>query len=129
MAVNVALVIMHSLTGIGLLKVIAGLAAADLVIKGMQKLAQIPGGELPMLPVKLPGMQFGGIVPGPIGSPVPIIAHGGEQFAGVGKRFGDTYITIQSEAFMGNEAEARSFALSVLDIIREDQSRTTGVSA
>jgi len=32
----------------------------------------------------------GGIVPGPIGQPVPVIAHGGEQFAGVGKSMGTT---------------------------------------
>ena len=36
----------------------------------------------------IPGMAAGGIVPGPIGQPVPVIAHGGEQFAGVGKSFG-----------------------------------------
>jgi len=34
--------------------------------------------------------QFGGIVPGPIGQPVPIMAHGGEQFAGVGNTLGNT---------------------------------------
>lgn len=37
---------------------------------------------------QVPNMQFGGIVPGPIGQPVPIIAHGGEQFAGVGNSIG-----------------------------------------
>jgi len=30
----------------------------------------------------LPAFQYGGIVPGPIGAPVPIIAHGGERFLG-----------------------------------------------
>lgn len=30
-----------------------------------------------------PSMQYGGIVPGPIGQPVPIIAHGGERYLGV----------------------------------------------
>lgn len=35
-----------------------------------------------------PSYQHGGIVPGPIGQPVPIIAHGGEQFAGVGNSIG-----------------------------------------
>jgi hypothetical protein len=34
--------------------------------------------------------QRGGIVPGPIGRPVPIIAHGGEVFAGAGGGFGPT---------------------------------------
>ena len=38
----------------------------------------------------VPGFKDGGIVPGPIGMPVPVIAHGGEQFAGVGKSLGTT---------------------------------------
>ncbi len=127
MAVNIALVIMHSLTGVGLIKVIAGLAAAGGLIAAMNKLSQIPAGNLPKPPIKLPGMQFGGIVPGPIGQPVPIMAHGGEQFAGVGKSLGNTYqINIISEAFMGNESEARSFAQNILEYIREDQDRTVG---
>jgi len=33
---------------------------------------------------KMPSFAGGGIVPGPIGQPVPIIAHGGEEFLGVG---------------------------------------------
>jgi hypothetical protein len=39
-----------------------------------------------------PELSFasGGIVPGPIGQPVPVIAHGGEAFAGVGGGFGTT---------------------------------------
>ena len=38
----------------------------------------------------------GGIVPGAIGQPVPIIAHGGEQFAGVGKSMGTTiYLNVE----------------------------------
>ena len=38
------------------------------------------------------GYQHGGIVPGPLGAPVPIIAHGGEAFLGVGNELGgDTY--------------------------------------
>lgn len=31
-----------------------------------------------------PGMQFGGVVPGPVGAPQPIVAHGGEQVIPVG---------------------------------------------
>ena len=39
-------------------------------------------------------MQHGGIVPGPLGKPVPIIAHGGEEFLGAGEKpavGGDTF--------------------------------------
>ena len=38
--------------------------------------------------------QHGGIIPGPLGRPVPIIAHGGEEFLGVGGKAaveGDTF--------------------------------------
>jgi len=49
-------------------------------------------------------MQHGGIVPGPLGRPVPIIAHGGEEFLGVGGKpavEGDTFnfgpVTITSD--------------------------------
>ena len=49
-------------------------------------------------------MQHGGIVPGPLGRPVPIIAHGGEEFLGVngkGAIGGDTFnfgpITVTSD--------------------------------
>ena len=33
-----------------------------------------------------PSFQYGGIVPGPIGMPKLVMAHGGEEFAGVGNR-------------------------------------------
>jgi len=32
--------------------------------------------------IELPSFEYGGIVPGPIGQPVPVIAHGGEKFLG-----------------------------------------------
>jgi hypothetical protein len=52
-----------------------------------------PGYELTPEPSNK-GYQYGGIVPGPVGMPVPIIAHGGEQFLGSGSRGdgGDTII-------------------------------------
>lgn len=34
----------------------------------------------------MPNFQHGGIVPGPIGAPVPVMAHGGERFLGAGNR-------------------------------------------
>ncbi|MFW9991894.1 MAG: phage tail tape measure protein [Candidatus Odinarchaeota archaeon] len=51
-------------------------------------------GELPMF-------QHGGIVPGPIGKPVPIIAHGGEQFLGPNKMMPS--VNIYVEGFVGSE--------------------------
>lgn len=45
------------------------------------------GGEfkVPTIPrLELPSFAGGGIVPGPIGAPVPVLAHGGEVFSGIG---------------------------------------------
>ncbi len=51
-------------------------------------------------------MATGGVVPGPIGQPVPIIAHGGEVFAGVGGGFGNVtvnvYGSVTSEGDLAN---------------------------
>jgi hypothetical protein len=37
---------------------------------------------------------YGGIVPGPFGKPVPVIAHGGEVFAGAGQGLGNTIVNV-----------------------------------
>ena len=42
----------------------------------------VPGGEAYRT---IYGYQHGGVVPDPVGKPVPIIAHGGETFLGEGK--------------------------------------------
>ncbi len=72
------------------------------------------------------GYQFGGIVPGPIGRPIPIIAHGGEQFAGVGGKMGNTYNFYNN--FEGSLVSERE----LVDIMRrqfileKDRNTTTG---
>ena len=68
-------------------------------------------------------MQKGGIVPGPIGAPIPIIAHGGEQYAGVGKSFGSTNIYIGN--FMGDESSLRAFTRKLKEILGQDGRRTS----
>lgn len=69
--------------------------------------------KLPTIP-KIPSLKYGGIVPGPIGEPVPIIAHGGEPYLGVGARLprmepatttiGELHI--HTLAFAGTRADA-----------------------
>ena len=59
--------------------------------------------------------QYGGIVPGPVGVPVPIIAHGGERFLGVRGTTpggaGGTTITINfEEVHIHEEADLTGFA-------------------
>jgi hypothetical protein len=97
MTINTAMIVMQSLSGPkgwAMLAIAAGVAGGALV--GMNKLmaGESTGGEVwneekqewePKA-----SMASGGVVPGPVGQPVPIIAHGGEVFAGVGGGFGTT---------------------------------------
>lgn len=73
---------------------------------------------------QVPNMQHGGIVPGPIGQPVPIIAHGGEQFAGVGNSLGgDINVYVQGSVVTERELADR---LRELFLLKKDQNTTTG---
>lgn len=81
--------------------------------------------EVEALAKAMPSMQRGGIVPGPRGMPIPILAHGGEPFGGMARGFG-TQINIYAEAFMGREEDARAFARMILERIRVDNRRTIG---
>lgn len=59
------------------------------IIDGLSWLAGIAGGLGRALGGAIGGIfggrayQYGGIVPGPVGRPVPVLAHGGERFLGV----------------------------------------------
>jgi hypothetical protein len=72
----------------------------------------------------LPSYAAGGIVPGPRGAPIPVIAHGGEEFAGVGNHIGGSTTINITGNFMGNETEARQFARRIKQLIGEDDRRT-----
>lgn len=121
-AINAALVIMHGLSGpAGWAKLAAGVAIAGGAILAINKLMESP--ELPSSP-GLPQMAKGGVVPGPIGSPVPIMAHGGEEFAGVGKSMGNTY-NINVGNFMGDESSRRAFARDMKELFGQDNRRTS----
>ncbi len=86
-AVNAAMVVLHALSGpAGWVKLAAGIAIAGASIAGVNALMN--QGTTPTPVQTMPSFAAGGTVPGPIGQPVPVIAHGGEQFAGVGKSFG-----------------------------------------
>ena len=152
-AINSALVIMHSLsgpTGWAMLAAGIGIAAASFsAIKALTATIPEPITLTPeahaaiqkglregtitpeMLPASyraslyspLPDMQYGGTVPGLIGAPVPIIAHGGEQFAGVGKSLSPVNIYIGS--FMGDDASLRAFSKTVKEVMGQDSRRTS----
>lgn len=152
-AVNTALAIMHGLSGpAGWAKLAAGAAVSATAIAGMaalmpdfdfgtsprakaqteldalveefkaegytiEEIREMAGGNLP-------GYEYGGIVPGPIGQPVPVIAHGGEQFLGVGNTTGST-INISMGSFLGDDASLRKFARVIKGIIGEDNRRNS----
>jgi len=123
MAINAALIIMHSLSGVGILKVVAGLAVAAGLIVAMNKLLETP--KTATTPA-IPGMQYGGIVPGAIGQPVPIIAHGGEEFLGVGNTLsaGGNTVNVNVGYLMGDETSLRKFTRMIKQILGEDDRRT-----
>ena len=70
----------------------------------------------------LPEFQYGGVVPGPVGSAVPVIAHGGEQFLGAGKS-GEVHVHVGT--FIGNESAFREFSRLIKDAISQDVRRTS----
>ncbi|KAA0004648.1 MAG: phage tail tape measure protein [Thermoplasmata archaeon] len=64
--------------------------------------------------VKRLGFQEGGVVPGPIGSPVPAIVHGGEIIIPPEKSVGNVFNFNFEGAFI---ADKESFAQQVIDVI------------
>ncbi len=73
-------------------------------------------------------MDIGGVVPGLPGSPVPVLARGGERFGGWpdhgGGGGGDIHIHVG--AFMGKPEDARAFADMISEAQRKNNRRTTG---
>ncbi len=106
----------------------AGLAITALIqhIKSIGEDAALIGAgeELGVPSPTIPSAKYGGIIPGPIGKPVKVMAHGGEQFAGVGGKLGNTY-TIHIGNFMGDESSLRAFSRKVKEIIGQDTRRTS----
>ena len=125
----VALSVLHALSGpAGWIKLAAGLAIAGAAIYGFKKLMETP--EVPGLPELsevpgLPSAQFGGIIPGPIGQPVPIMAHGGEEFAGVGKSIGGNTYEFYIGNFMGDESSQRALVSKFKEIMGQENRRTS----
>ncbi|MCJ7669565.1 MAG: phage tail tape measure protein [Dehalococcoidia bacterium] len=69
--------------------------------------------------------QFGGTIPGPIGAPVPIMAHGGEEYLGVqniGRSMGNN-IVINLGLLPGDDVTIRRVARAIKDVMGEDGRR------
>ncbi len=127
-AINIALAIFHGLSGpAGWAKLAIGLGIAGAAVTGIMALM---GGSSDTNNVDaeggtLPGFASGGIIPGPIGQPMPIIAHGGEQFAGVGKSIGGNTYNFNIGNFMGDEVSLRAFSRKVKQLMGQDNRRTS----
>ena len=126
-AINAALVVMHALAGPGgWAKLAAGIAIAAGTIYGLNRLMEWKPGEPEPIPGVLPTAQFGGVVPGPFGSPMPIMAHGGEMVSGLhGEAMGGTTVNISMGNFLGDESSLREFVRGVKDIFNQDVRRTS----
>ena len=72
----------------------------------------------------VPSYDFGGIVPGPIGAPVPVIAHGGEEFLGKSGSASGASIVINNPTFM-DESSMRDFARRVNAYTQQDGRRNS----
>jgi len=124
-AINAALIVMHSLSGIGLLKVGLGLAAATGLIIGMKELLKT---ETPL--PEIPGLAGGGIVTRPtlslIGEAgpeaiVPLSSALGTSPLGGGS----TTVNINVGSFMGDESSLRELTRRIKDIMGQDSRRTS----
>lgn len=139
-----AMVVLHGLMGpAGWIKMAAGLAIAAAAIAGlgyMAKKAMTPLEEItwtgkgpppPPPPGKryvtpgsgVPSMQYGGIVPGPVGQPRLIVAHGGEP---VGRAVGGPTVVVHVH---GNVMAERDLAATIREELLKIKSRnvTTGL--
>ena len=73
----------------------------------------------------LPSFQHGGIVPGPIGRPVPILAHGGERVIPVGQKAATVSpqlrveVHIHNGTFLGDEAEAQRWGDRLGEVLQQ----------
>lgn len=72
-------------------------------------------------------MQHGGVVPGPIGTPVPIVAHAGETVIPVGKRLGSNIsLTLNVGTMLGDRQDAEALVDMIADELRARQRRALG---
>lgn len=115
-ALRAALIMIHALSGPKGWAILAvGAAVAAGAVVGFQELTKSAE------EAAVPSMQRGGVVPGPVGQPRLIVAHGQERFLGPrGQRGGELHVHIHTEVFEGREEDARAFARKMHRILREE---------
>lgn len=114
---------------------LGGIAAAGAAIAGLAGFGLLGGGGKPKPFPPPPGggeygaapsMQYGGVVPGRLGQPMPVLAHGGERFLGPrGGGFGALNFYYQPTIGMGSDTEMREAAEMLRGHLRDSDLRTT----
>lgn len=123
-AINVALAIMHALSGIGVAKLLASLAMAGAAIAGIHALETMGAKKIPM---EIPEMQYGGIIRRPT---LVLAGESGAEailpLSQLGKYIsGPTVLNIHVGNFMGDDLSLRQFVRTVQRILREENRRST----
>ena len=62
-------------------------------------------------------LQFGGIVPGPVGQPIPIMAHGGERIVPSRETGGGENVTININANVHEQNDINKIAQAVSNVL------------
>ena len=115
-AMRTTLITIHALMGPKGWAVLAGaLGLSTAAVAGFKTIETSALAE----PV-IPSMQHGGVVPGPIGQPRLIVAHGQERYLGAGGWGSDLHVHVHTEVFSGREEDARAFARKIHQILREE---------
>lgn len=86
--------------------------AISTITSGIKK---IPGVSLLFGGEEAESFQHGGIVPGPTGTPVPIIAHGGEEFLGVGGKTSRPPVEVKMEFTIYNYSDVEEMQRMVAE--------------
>lgn len=143
MGVSAAMAILQGMTGVGLVKVLAGVAIGGAAILGMNKLvddAMNSDDSGPMTQVysaatgvteisasgNIPGFALGGTVPGPIGSPTLALVHGGETIIPAsqsGGAMGATFNLNFNGAVIREDADIGRIAEQVSEVIQRTYER------
>jgi TP901 family phage tail tape measure protein len=92
----------------------------DIISRVQSGVGQVKGfaGSTISKAMNLLPFQKGGIVPGPIGSPVPALVHGGEMIVPAGKTIGTITVNITGNTFMSDREAAEKIGNMLMDTLK-----------
>ncbi len=89
-------------------------ASAPALTSGERRAAALSTREVHLTPY-----QYGGTVPGPIGQPIPIIAHGGERYLGVGAGGGGNTYNFNIGGSILSESDATNTIRRLMLLVKD----------